>query len=178
MTTSMVAREGKRVAKADPLGELYARHAPGAVRFAFLLTGDQAAAEDLFHDAFIRAGAKLGALRDPEAFGGYLRRAIVNLHTSKLRRLRLERAHSHRESERVARGAPAADAGIDDREVLWQGIRRLPARQRAAIVLRYYDDQTEHATAQILGCSVAAVKSLTQRALASLRAEIPGDHDA
>lgn len=179
MRATIVAAEGERVAERDRLGELYQQHAQGGMRLAYLLTGDQAAAEDLFHDAFIRVGAKLGAIREPAAFGGYLRRAIVNQHTSRMRRVRLERSHVEREAHAVTsrRASAPASEGMDDRDAIWQALQQLPARQRAAVVLRYYDDQTEAATAKALGCSVSAVKSMMQRAMVTLRTQIAGDDD-
>jgi DNA-directed RNA polymerase specialized sigma24 family protein len=66
------------------VAELYRRHVPALRGFAYVLTaGDRAAAEDLLHDAFIRATGRLVALRDPDAFEAYLRRAVVNAVTSR-----------------------------------------------------------------------------------------------
>jgi RNA polymerase sigma factor (sigma-70 family) len=70
----------------SPLGDLYVRHAPESIRLAFLLTGDRALAEDLVQEAFARLVGRLRHLRDPSAFGAYLRRTIVNLATSHFRR--------------------------------------------------------------------------------------------
>ena len=69
--------------------ELYARHIGAGVRLAFLLTGDRAHAEDLAQEAFVRCVGRFRHLRQPDAFESYFRRAIVNLHTSGLRRRRL-----------------------------------------------------------------------------------------
>jgi RNA polymerase sigma factor (sigma-70 family) len=74
------------------LGDLYVRHAPEGIRLAFLLTGDRALAEDLVQEAFARLVGRLRHLRDPGAFGAYLRKTIVNLSTSHFRRRRV-RAH-------------------------------------------------------------------------------------
>jgi DNA-directed RNA polymerase specialized sigma24 family protein len=74
------------------LPELYALHAPAALRLAYLLTGSRDLAEVLFRDAFGRVIARWHGLRDPQAFGPYLRRAVVNLSNSRFRR-RLERAY-------------------------------------------------------------------------------------
>jgi len=146
------------------LTELYVRHGPAAQRLAFLLTGDGARAEDLVQEAFVRVVGRFGHLRVPDAFEGYLRRTIVNLHISGLRRKRLERAWLERE-----RGgpAPAMDAmpDVGAREELWRAVLELPARQRAAIVLRFYEDLSERETAEVLRCSPAAAKSLVARAM-------------
>ena len=153
------------------LADLYVRHAPAAMRLAFLLTGDRTAAEDLVQEAFVRVTGRFGHLRVPDAFAAYLRRTIVNLHTSQLRRVRLERAHLGREGH----AAPLdAMPDVDAREDLWRELLRLPPRQRAAVVLRFYEDLSERETAEALRCSTAAVKSLVARAMGSLRARIGG----
>ena len=170
------SQEGTTVA--EPKGELadlYVRHVPAANRLAFLLTGDRSLAEDLVHDAFVRCVGRFGHLRAHEAFDAYLRRTIVNLHTSRLRRVRVERAYLSKEA---GRGAGAMTSGMPDiagREDMWQRLRTLPPRQRAVLVLRYYEDLSERETADALRCSVAAVKSLTARATSALREGIRGE---
>ncbi len=157
------------------LADLYVRYVPAANRLAFLLTGDRSQSEDLVHDAFVRCVGRFGHLRAHEAFDAYLRRTIVNLHTSKLRRLRVERAYLSKE---VGRGADALTSGLPDiagREDMWRRLRTLPPRQRAVLVLRYYEDLSERETADALRCSIAAVKSLTARATSALREGIRGE---
>jgi len=155
------------------LAELYARHVPATVGFAYLLTGNHAEAEDLAHDAFVGLVGRLRHLRHPDAFDAYLLRTVVNLHTSRLRHLRVERAYAERERARPVPTAAPPDVG--QREYVWRALDRLPPRQRAAIVLRYYEDLSERETAEIMRCSVAAVKSLTARAMQTLRADMRGD---
>jgi RNA polymerase sigma-70 factor (sigma-E family) len=170
------SREGTAVT--EPKGELadlYVRYVPAANRLAFLLTGDRSQSEDLVHDAFVRCVGRFGHLRAHEAFDAYLRRTIVNLHTSKLRRLRVERAYLSKEA---GRGADALTSGLPDiagREDMWKHKRTLPPRQRAVLVLRYYEDLSERETADALRCSLAAVKSLTARATSALREGIRGE---
>lgn len=156
------------------LAELYERHVPAAVRLAFLLTGDRSAAEDLAHEAFVRCIGRFAHLRAHEAFDAYLRRAIVNLHTSAMRRRRVERAWlALHGASHGARTESMPDVSM--REDLWRALGALPARQRAALVLRYYEDLSERDTAATLGCSVAAVKSLVQRGGEALREIVGGD---
>ena len=158
------------------LAELYVRHAPAAQRLAFLLTGDRAHAEDLVQEAFVRVVGRFGHLRVPDAFEGYLRRTIVNLHTSQLRRKRVERAWLERERGRTEHPVDVApDVGA--RAELWRAVLELPARQRAAIALRFYEHLSERETADVLRCSPAAAKSLVARAMETLRARI-GSEDA
>ena len=153
------------------LEELYARYVPGAVRLSFLLTGDRQRAEDLAQEAFVRCVGRFRHLRAQEAFEAYLRRTIVNLHTSGLRRRRLERAWLANEgATQASRTSSLPDVG--EREDLWREMAALPPRQRAALVLRYYEDLSEHETAAVLGCSVAAVKSLVARGTEALRTTV------
>ncbi len=154
------------------MADLYERYVPAGVRLAYLLTGDREHAQDLAHDAFIRCMGRFAHLRSHDAFDVYLRRAIVNLHTSGLRRLRLEREWLRREDARVA-AATSTQVDVGQATDLWEALGTLPSRQRAALVLRYYEDLSERDTAAALGCSVAAVKSLLQRGTAALRNLLP-----
>lgn len=170
VVSAETSMEGTSAARGQLAG-LYERHAPAAGRLAFLLTGDRALAEDLVQEAFVRVAGRFRHLRVPDAFEAYLRRTIVNLHTSQLRRRRLERAYLERERG-GARPEPAAMPDLGVREELWIALLALPARQRVAVVLRYYEDLSERETADALRCSLAAVKSLIARAMQTLRARI------
>jgi RNA polymerase sigma-70 factor (sigma-E family) len=150
------------------LGELYARHVPDAVRLAYLLTGNRNLAEDLAQEAFVRMYGRFQDLRNPDAFPAYLRRTVVNLANSHFRRVKVERAYLEREGRMVE--APAADP--DDRQRVREALQRLPLRQRAAVILRYYEDLPEAQTAEILRCRPGTVKSLLSRGLDALRGEL------
>jgi RNA polymerase sigma-70 factor (sigma-E family) len=156
------------------MAELYARHVPAGIRLAYLLTGDRNQAEDLAHEAFVRCVGRFAHLRERQAFDAYLRRSIVNLHTSGLRRRRLEREWLQREGGRAA-DLTSSLPDVSGREDLWRALQTLPARQRAALVLRYYEDLSERDTATVLGCSVAAMKMLVQRGSAGLRSQLGGE---
>lgn len=156
------------------LEDLYVRHAPAALRLAYFLTGDRELAQDLVQDAFVRVAGRFRHLRVPDAFDSYLRRTIVNLFMSQLRRRRLERAHLAR--ERAEAGREHRDADPADRDEMWPALETLPHRQRAAVVLRYYEDLSERETAEVLGCSASAVNALVARALEHLR-ELIGDRE-
>jgi RNA polymerase sigma-70 factor (sigma-E family) len=171
MRTDAKARED--VGSSSRLGELYLEHAPAGLRFAYYLSGDQDRARDLVQDAFVRVAGRFGHLRQPDRFETYLRRTIFNLHTSRLRRLRLEREYLAREARRAA--PPHEDPDPLERDEMWAAIGALPERQRAAIVLRYYEDLSERDAAEILGCSVGALNQLVVRATATLRATIGDD---
>ena len=140
-----------------PLADLYVAHAPDAVRLAFLLTGDAGLAEDLVQDAFARLVGRLRHLRDPAAFGSYLRRTIVNLATSHFRHRRVERSYLEREA-RIPQQLGNANEALD--EAMQAVLLRLPQRQRAAIALRFYEDLSDVQTADILQCSAGTVRSL------------------
>jgi RNA polymerase sigma-70 factor (sigma-E family) len=151
------------------LGDLYVEHAPDGIRLAFLMTGDRALAEDLVQEAFVRLVGRLQHLRDPNAFGAYLRRTIVNLSTSHFRHRKVERAYL----ERVAR-APDARTNPNEEldETMHDALLRLPERQRAALVLRFYEDLSDVQTAEILRCSAGTVRSLVSRGMTTLRTEL------
>jgi len=156
------------------LGELYLRYADDAVRLAYLLTGDRPLAEDLVQDAFVRLAGRLAHLRDEGAFEAYLRRTVVNLSRSYFRHRKVERAYLERTGRAPAeRSAAMPDLG--DRDALWAALARLPQRQRAALVLRYYEDLSERQIADVLRAPVGTVKSLLSRGLRTLRDEIGGE---
>jgi len=160
------------------LGELYLMHADDAVRLAYLLTGDRALAEDLVQEAFVRLAGRLVHLRDPEAFPAYLRRTVVNLANSTFRRRKVERTYLQRaRSEVAATVTRGPDGGVEDRDQMWQALEELPARQRAAIVLRYYEDLPEATIADLLKCRPGTVKSLLSRGLEGMRNHIRGETD-
>lgn len=150
---------------------LYQQHAADAVQLAYLLTGNKHLAEDLAQDAFVRLFGRFQELRNPEAFGAYLRRTIVNLSRDHFRRLQRERSLSRRqrssdgeEDDRLSR--------VDAHDELFQALQTLPPRQRAAVVLRFCESLSEHETAEILETSVGAVNSLVSRGLTTLRKQV------
>jgi RNA polymerase sigma factor (sigma-70 family) len=148
------------------LEELYERHVGRAVALARVLTGDPHLAEDVAHEAFLRVAGRFGRLREPASFEAYLCRAVVNLCRGRFRRLRVERAYLR---SRRASDVAKTEYVPEERDRVWSAILRLPYRQRAAIVLRYYEDLSEERTGEILRCSARAVNALVSRAMVSLR---------
>ncbi|HEX4981247.1 MAG TPA: sigma-70 family RNA polymerase sigma factor [Ilumatobacteraceae bacterium] len=136
--------------------DLYRGSYAPMVRLAHLLTAADPAAEELVQDAFLRVQSRWDRIDNPLA---YLRAAVVNACRNHQRRRVLERRH------RAVVVGPAEDAPDELRDA----ITALPTRQRAAIVLRYYEDLAEVDIADLLGCSVPAVKSLLHRAVQDLR---------
>jgi RNA polymerase sigma-70 factor (sigma-E family) len=135
------------------------------VRLAYTLTGDQGHAEDITQAAFASAYASWGRVRlagDPDA---YVRAIVIHENSKRFRKQRV------REDLRAAVPEQSADAddSLAERAALHQALNQLGPRQRAVIVLRFWLDMSEAATAQALNCSVGTVKSQTSRALATLR---------
>ncbi len=154
------------------LDAAYLEHAPALGRLAYLLTGDAAVAEDLVQEAFVRAFARFAHLRRQEALAAYLRKTVVNLTHKHFRRLSTERACA--EAVRVS-GDLGWPPDVALREQLWAALRKLPYRQRCALVLRFYEDLSEKEAARLLGCRVGTVKSLVHRGLSSMREQIGGE---
>jgi RNA polymerase sigma-70 factor (sigma-E family) len=159
--------EGSTTAsRTSRLEELYIAHVDRAIRFAYLLTGDRSSAEDLVQDAFVRIFGRFGELRSEAAFSVYLRRTLVNLAHDRHRRGRAEQEQAGRVAGPDAQEMP----DVVQREGMKAAITALPTRQRAALVLRFYEDLSEREAADVLGCSLPALKSLVTRGLRTLRA--------
>ncbi len=176
-TTDEIAEVGgAHVRDREGLGDLYRRSAPGALRLAYLLTGDRDLAEDLMQDAFVRVAGRLVHLRQPAAFDAYLRRTVVNLSKNHFRRRAIERAYLAKEqpTDEIA----GHDRSVVERRAMLGALHHLPHRQRAAIVLRFYEDLPEDAVAEILRCRPATVRSLVFRGVKALRSEIERHADA
>ena len=140
------------------------------MRTAYLLTGNRSDAEDLLQTALAKTYLAWPRIRERHAVDAYVRRTMVNTRTSWWRRDRHLSAVAHDEhlSALPAGGRdPIADADLH--EALWTALSRLPRRQRAAVVLRYYEELSEAETAAALGVSVGTVKSTVARGLAKLR---------
>jgi RNA polymerase sigma-70 factor (sigma-E family) len=140
---------------------------PGLVRLAFGLTGDRWLAEDIAQTALARAYVawrRVSRADDPDA---YLRRILVNASNRRFRRRRVTEEPG--DLPDVAVEGPA-DL-VDERSALLAALRQLPPRQRAVVVLRYWNDLTDAQIAAALGCSPGTVRSQLSRALARLRAD-------
>ena len=158
----------------ERMADLFALHAPDAYRLAYLLTGDRHGAADIVQDAFVRLFGRFRDIREPAAFRSYLRTTVVNLSRDRFRKLRSDRERVAREvSLRQDRAARIPD--IESRDSMIAAIRALPSRQQAALVLRYYEDLSEVETAEVLRCSVSAVKGLVLRATTTLRERLRGE---
>ena len=134
------------------------------LRTAWLLTGDWGTAEDLVQTALVRAWPHWRRVGGDGA-DAYVRRIMVNKSLDWRRR----RWHGEVPTEVLPETSEPDDAGVELKHVLLVAIRTLPPRQRTAVVLRYFDDLSEVATAAAMGCSVGTVKSQTAKALTALR---------
>ena len=154
---------------ARAVSALYTAHAVGLIRLAVIMLGDRPAAEDVVQDAFCGLYLRWGQLADPARALGYVRSSTLNGCRSELRhRVRAQRRDSQAPAQVLAASAEqAALVGEEHRQVLG-ALRRLPDRQREALVLRFYLDLTEPEIAQSMGVSPGTVKSTTSRGLAAL----------
>jgi len=146
--------------------EFVAARSSALLRTAYLLAGDWATAEDLLQTALTKTYLAWKRLGEIEAVEPYARRVLVNTATSWWRR----RWHGERPTEILPeRAAPDQIDEQLERDALWRHVKALPARQRAVLVLRFYEDMTEAQTAALLDISTGTVKSQTSRALNTLR---------
>lgn len=165
-------RPHREAATADFTAWVAARH-PALHRTAYLLCGGDAHnADDLTQATLAKLYLAWGRIQDRSQVDAYARRIMVNEHRSTWRR-----AWRRREvvSEQVPE-LPAPGREYDGQgDAVWQLVQTLPPKQRAVIVLRYYDDLSEAEIAAALGISPGTVKSQASRALAALRQRVP-DH--
>jgi RNA polymerase sigma-70 factor (sigma-E family) len=155
-------------ARANTLRRAYEHHGARLLRLATLVAGSRDMGEEIMQEAFVRAAKVLPRLSDEET-GAYLRTVALNVWRNRLRRLLLERR------VRMPRLTTSHDEqSFEERDAMWRAMRRLPPRQRACLVLRYYEDLSEREAATVLRCSVGTVKSLSSRGLARLRREMQG----
>lgn len=151
-----------------PFDEFVAGRGPALLRFAYLLTGDGGLAEDLVQEALIRAHRRWrGQVRvtHPEA---YVRRIVVNEYTNWRRR-----RSNHELPGPIPDGATGDTAdvadGLVERDLVWRILACLPRRQRAVLVLRYYEALPDAEIADLLEATEGTVRSLAARAFATLR---------
>ncbi|HZE39517.1 MAG TPA: SigE family RNA polymerase sigma factor [Stackebrandtia sp.] len=146
----------------------YVRARGGALlRFSFLLCGDAHRAEDFVQEALIRCHRRWRRIERDAGPDAYVRKAILRQFLSWRRR----RSASEVVSGEIADTAVEADAAqrIVDRDALWHLVSGLPRRQRAVLVLRYYEDLADADIAESLGCTAATVRVHAARGLARLR---------
>jgi RNA polymerase sigma-70 factor (sigma-E family) len=150
----------------EALRSAFENHYAALLRLSIALSGHPHVAEDMVQDAFVRVAPRIGEL-DTDEVRPYLRRVVVNLWKDRLRRLVVQMRHL---------GTPATSlepaSSMEAKDAMWRALSRLPPRQRASVVLRYYEDLSEQEVARVLGCSLGTVKSQTSRGLDKLRKEL------
>jgi RNA polymerase sigma-70 factor (sigma-E family) len=154
----------------DEFAEFVSARSGALHRAAYLMVGDAALAQDLVQEALVKTYAAWPRLRASANAEAYCRKAITTTAISWFRR----RSWSERPTEHPASGVdvPGHDDQVTQSQWLWEGLMLLPVRQRAAIVLRYYEDLTEAQTAQAMGCAVGTVKSQVSAGIAKLRVHL------
>ncbi|MEU1478762.1 SigE family RNA polymerase sigma factor [Streptomyces sp. NPDC001668] len=143
---------------------------PVLLRTARSLTANPSDAEDLLQTALTKTYVAWERIEDHRALDGYVRRALLNTRTSQWRKRKVDEFATDEipEPDPVPGGDDSAEQqALHD--AMWRAIMKLPARQRAMVVLRYYEDLSEVQTAEVLGVSVGTVKSAVSRALGKLR---------
>lgn len=179
-SVELVADTGARAMEPQPASPRASRDAefeqymaarqPSLLRTAYLLTGDRHSAEDLVQSALAKLYLSWDKVQRREHLDGYVRRILVNEHNSLWRR-----AWKRRE---VVTDELPDDVGVADRHdhgersALWDFVHGLPRKQRAVVVLRFYEELSEPEVAEVLGVSVGTVKSQCSRALAALRQRV------
>jgi len=167
--SAMATAQERRRERDEEFAAYMAARQPSLLRTAYLLTGDRHAAEDLVQTAFAKLYLSWDKVERREAIDGYVRRILVNEHTSLWRR-------GWKRNEVAAGDPPEQDVrdrhDEGDAAAVWAFVQTLPRRQRAVIVLRYYEDLSEAETAHVLGISVGTVKSQASRAIAAMRSRV------
>lgn len=161
---SRPARQGD-MATEDDFAEFVRAALPGLMRYGHALTGNPHDAADLVQTVLEKVGSRWTKIRQQcEEPRAYVRKAMANTHVSRWRRTRRETLLAEFPD------VPAVESPDRlEHEPLWQALRGLPPRQRAVVVLRYYEGLSEAEIAETLGVSAGTVKSQASKALASLR---------
>jgi RNA polymerase sigma-70 factor (sigma-E family) len=172
--TEVLARP--RVGRDEAVAALFDRHYAPMCRLAYVILGDAARAEEIVMEALLKTFTGWGRLRDVERADAYLRRAVVNLCRTRIRRkaveARVNAAIHHRDERRAPDWDPERH---ETSRIVWQAVVGLPERQRAAVVLRYFEDLPEAEIADVLGCSVGTVKSQLSKARGKLESVLGPD---
>ena len=148
------------------VGALYRAQAVGLIRLAYLMLGDRTAAEDVVQDAFCGLYRNWGRLADPSGARPYVRSSVLN----GCRSVRRRRALGHRVTtyQPPTGSAEAAVLSREERQEVLRAVRRLPDRQREALVLRFYLDLPDPEIARVMGIRPGTVRSAAHRALKAL----------
>ncbi|MBT2490444.1 SigE family RNA polymerase sigma factor [Streptomyces sp. ISL-96] len=183
MTTPVCTSASKAATRAAtpapyPSFSTYVRaRGPVLLRTARSLTANPCDAEDLLQTALTKTYVAWDRIEDHRALDGYVRRALLNTRTSQWRKRKVDEYATDELPEPASASSTATATALANdpaeqqvlRDAMWRAIMKLPDRQRAMVVLRYYEDLSEVQTAEVLGVSVGTVKSAVSRALGKLR---------
>ncbi|EIF01048.1 SigE family RNA polymerase sigma factor [Saccharomonospora glauca] len=162
----------------DEFAEYFAAKRDSVRRTAYLLCGDWHRADDLAQTAFVSLHRRWRRIRDRTAVDAYLRKTLVRAAIDESRRP--WRREQHTDEVPEPRGTDTGDAlaeRVSTREDLLAGLAKVPSKQRAVLVLRYFEGLDVSSVARALGCSEGNVKSQTARGLANLRAVLGEEVD-
>lgn len=153
------------------LDDVVRAHLPGLLRYAAILTGDEHTGADVVQDVLLRAHQRWARIALMERPDLYLRRMVTNEHLSWRRRWHVRTIRPSSDEVVAAHAGKHEDHahGLTEHDAMWQRLADLPPRQRAVLVLRYYEGLTDVETARVLGTSSTTVRSHASRALATLR---------
>lgn len=167
------------MARRDPAAftEFVASRAPALFRTAYLMVGDHGLAQDLVQEALTKTYVAWPRLREVSKAEAYTRRTITTTYISWWRKKSWSAERPHDDVPEAPTTGPSHGNEVVDRAWLWAELQKLPPRQRAAIVLRYYEDLSEAQTAEVMGCAVGTVKSQVSHGLRRLREQM-GDRVA
>jgi RNA polymerase sigma-70 factor (sigma-E family) len=159
----------------EEVSGLFRLHYVPMCRLAYVILGDEGAAEEIVMDALLKTFSGWRNVRDPNRADAYLKRAVVNLCRSRIRRQAVER----RASSALRRTSAGVhwDANAQGSDDVWQAVLQLPERQRACVVLRYYVDMSEAEIADVLDCSTGTVKSQLFKARSKLEQQLEDPSD-
>jgi RNA polymerase sigma-70 factor (ECF subfamily) len=154
--------------------DFYRREQRGIVALAYVLCGSAAVAEELAHDAFVKAMRSWPRVGKMDAPGAWVRRVVANASTSRFRRLSAE----SRALLRLGSRAAPSPGGVEVQVVadVWEAVRRLPRRQAQVIALVYLHDLSRRQTAEVLGCTEETVKTHLERARQALADQLGETH--
>ncbi len=160
--------ERSELERDQAVAELFERNYAPMCRLAYVILGDAALGEEIVMEALLKTFNGWRRIRDVDSIDAYLKRIVINLCRSRIRRKMIE-ARVNAKTKAEERPRPSWDPESHETgRVVWEAVKGLPERQRACVVLRYFDDLPEAEIASILECSVGTVKSQLSKARAKL----------
>ncbi|MGH2753282.1 MAG: SigE family RNA polymerase sigma factor [Actinomycetota bacterium] len=165
--------ERSEIGRDSEISALFDRHYAPLCRLAYVILGDGPLAEEIVMEAMLKTFTGWGRIRDLDRADAYLRRTVVNLCRSKIRRKAIEGRVNRVSHQREELRPPAWDPERHETSrIVLEAVRKLPERQRACVVLRYFEDLSEADIADALDCAVGTVKSQLSKARAKLEREL------